>query len=321
MKELPKYSMPCERPGLTDINLEADNMPVKKRRKISRKAVTSLIIDNIVWVIGSAMYSVAIVCFALPNEIAQSGTSGLAIIINHLLGTPIGLTNLVLNIPLIILAWIFIGWKFVSKTLWVTVILSALLDILNPVMPAYKGDPLLAALFCGAISGVGLAVVIMRGATTGGTDIIGKLVRRAFPHVTIGRIIMVTDAFIIVLAAVVFKNAESALYAAVVMFVSSQTMDYFLYGTGHGKMLMVFTNHADAVAKEITGRTKRGVSIIPAKGGYTGELKSMLLCVVRSSEVHKINKIVRSVDEKTFTIIAEANEVIGEGFKAFTSDL
>jgi len=296
-------------------------MPDKKRKKISRKDITDLLVDNLLWVTGSIMYSVAIVCFALPNGIAQSGMSGVAIIINHLLGTPIGLTNLVLNIPLIILAWIFIGWKFVSKTLWVTIILSALLDILDSVLPIYKGDPLLAALFCGAISGAGLSLVIMRGATTGGTDIIGKLVRKAFPHVTIGRVIMVADAVVIVLAAVVFKNAESALYAAVVMFVSSQTIDYLLYGTGHGKMLMVFTNHADVIAKEITTRTRRGVSIIPVKGGYTGELKSMVLCVVRSSEVQKMNKIIRSVDEQTFTIIAEVNEVIGEGFKAFTNDL
>ena len=283
--------------------------------KTKGQKALSLIVDNLCWIIGSSLYSIAVIAFAVPNNIAQSGATGLAIIINHLTEIPIGVANLIVNIPLLILAWIFIGWKFVAKTMWVTVILSALLDVWDIFLPVYTGDRILAALFCGVISGMGLAIVFMRGATTGGTDIVGRLIRKRWPHVSMGKVILAADAFIVVLSAIVFRSFESALYAIIVIFVNSQLIDYILYGTGSGKMLLVVTEKAQDISALITGEMGRGVTILPVQGGYTGKEKNMLVCAVRNNEVSKLTKLIWSVDENPFIIVSEAGEILGEGFK------
>ena len=150
--------------------------------KTTGQKVAGAVIDNICWIVGCSLYSIGVVAFALPNSIAQSGTTGLAIIVNHLFEfIPLGTANFLLNVPLMILAFIFIGWRFVAKTMWVTVILSATLDLFSKFLPTYTGDKILAAIFCGVCTGAGLAIVFMRGATTGGTDIVGRLVHKAAP--------------------------------------------------------------------------------------------------------------------------------------------
>jgi len=290
------------------------NIPENKV-KISSSKVKEILLDNLFWFIGSALYAAGVLIFAVPNNIAQSGVTGIAIIINYLWHTPVGLTYFIINVPLILSAWLVLGWKFVAKTLWVTVVLSVMLDVFSPFLPEYTGDTLLASLFCGAITGAGLALVFMRGATTGGTDILGRLFRKRWPHISMGRVILVSDAVIVAAAALIFKSLESALYAAIVIFVSSRVIDYVLYGTGNGKMLMVVTDHATEISKAVTTDLKRGVTILPVQGGYTGHHKSMLICAVRSSEVSKLNKIIKQFDDNPFIIVSEAGEIIGEGFK------
>ena len=275
------------------------------------------VIDNICWIVGCSLYSIGVVAFALPNSIAQSGTTGLAIIVNHLFEfIPLGTANFLLNVPLMILAFIFIGWRFVAKTMWVTVILSATLDLFTKFLPTYTGDKILAAIFCGVWTGAGLASVFMRGATTGGTDIVGRLVHKAFPHIQIGKVIMAADAIIVILGAVVFRSIESAMYAVIVIFVNSRLLDYILYGTGSGKLLLAVTEHAQEISDAITSKMGRGVSILPVKGGYTGKEKNMVVCAVKKNEVPQLTKIIRQIDTDTFIIITEAGEILGEGFIA-----
>lgn len=284
--------------------------------KIEKKSVIQFLKNNVLWIIGCSIYSISLNCFAVPNNIAQSGISGLAIVGNYLFSRiSLGMMNFILNVPLLVLAFIFIGKAFVGKTLWVVAILSALLDIWGKILPAYQGDKILAALFSGLLSGVGLALVIMTGTTTGGTDIIGMLVHRKWQHIPIGRVIMVSDAIVVVTAAIVFKNFESALYAIIVIFVSTKVIDTINYGMGNGKMLMIVTEKGYEVSQAITTQTPRGVTIIPVEGAYTGDNKEMLVCVVRAPEVSKITKIVHSVDPQTFIIVSEANEILGKGFR------
>lgn len=289
-------------------------MKMKNKKDISLKNGVKFLGQNLMWVVGCAIYAMAVNAFAIPNSIAQSGVTGLAIIVNHLFGLPIGLTNFLINVPLLILAFVFIGKRFVAKTLWVTAILSVLLDVFAAFMPAYKGDRLLASLFCGVLCGLGLGMVIVTGATSGGTDIVGRLVHKRFRHISIGRVIMAADACVVALSAICFRSIESALYAVIVIFCSSKVIDTINYGASNGKMLLIVTGKADEVASAITTRTPRGVSVIPVKGAYTGEEKSMLMCVVRGHEVAEINRIVKEIDPDTFTIISEANEIIGKGF-------
>lgn len=250
--------------------------------KTTGQKVAGAVIDNICWIVGCSLYSIGVVAFALPNSIAQSGTTGLAIIVNHLFEfIPLGTANFLLNVPLMILAFIFIGWRFVAKTMWVTVILSATLDLFSKFLPTYTGDKILSAIFCGVCTGAGLAIVFMRGATTGGTDVVGRLVHKAFPHIQIGKVIMAADAIIVILGAVVFRSIESAMYAVIVIFVNSRLLDYILYGTGSGKLLLAVTEHAQEISDAITSKMGRGVSILPVKGGYTGKEKNMVVCAVK----------------------------------------
>ena len=165
-------------------------------------------------------------------------------------------------------------------------------------------------------TGAGLAGVVMRGATTGGTDIIGRLVHKAFPHIQIGKVIMAADALIVVLGAVVFRSVESAMYAVIVIFVNSRLLAYILYGTGSGQLLLAVTEHAQEISDAITSKMGRGITILPVKGGYTGKEKSMVVCAVKKNEVPHLTKIIRQVDTETFIIITEAGEILGEGFIA-----
>lgn len=287
-----------------------------KNFKIKKFAV-----DNVYYIIGCLLYSLGVNIFAIPNNIAQSGMTGVAIIINYLFPQcPVGLTGFILNVPLIILAWIFIGKFFTFKTLWVTAMLSLVIDgvklaMNDALITAYLGDKLLASVFAGAMCGVGIALIIVRGATSGGTDVLGRLLKKLWPHMSIGRMIMLCDAAVVLAAAVVFRSVESALYAAILIFISSKAMDFILYGTGNGKLLYIFTKtKADELAKTITQRGHRGATIIEGKGGYTGEKSELIICAARSSEIPNIKRMCKEIDPEAFIVMSEANEILGYGF-------
>ncbi len=283
-------------------------------------SIKEFALDNVFYIIGCLLYALGVNVFAIPNNIAQSGITGLAIIINYLFPQcPVGLTGLVLNVPLIILAWIFIGKGFTLRTLWTTVILSVAIDGVASVMDmgfigAYTGDKMLAALFCGAMCGAGIALIIVRGATSGGTDVLGRLLKKIWPHMTMGTMILLCDAAVVITAAIVFGSVDSAMYAAILIIASSEVMDYILYGTGSGKMLYIFTKKGEEIATMITKSCKRGATIINGKGGYTGETNELVICVARSHEIPKIRKRVKELDPASFIVLTEANEVLGKGF-------
>ncbi len=281
---------------------------------IDKSKALELLKNNGIWILGCTLYAVGVNCFAVPNEIAQSGMTGAAVIINYLLHTPLGVTNFVINIPLLILMWLYLGKKMLAKTLWVTVILSAILDIVGATGITYHGDMILASLFCGLLEGTGLGLIMITGATSGGTDIIAKLINKRWPHLSVGTMVMVADAIVVTTGMAVFRSIESGLYAIIVIFVSSRVIDSLIYGTGNGKMLLIVTEKAEEVSQAIISSSKRGVSILPAVGAYTGKSKNVLMCVVRKNEVAGIMKIVKQADDKTFIIISEANEILGQGF-------
>ncbi len=281
---------------------------------MNKNKATELLKNNGIWLIGCVLYSIGVNSFSVPNDIAQSGITGVAVILNHLFDFPVGTVNLVLNIPLLILMWIYLGKKLVARTLWVTIVLSTALDVLALFMPAYTGDKFLAAIFCGLFQGAGLGMIMITGATSGGTDIVARLVHKRFPHITVGNVVLAADALVVTAGMLVFKSIESGLYAIVIIYVSTKVIDAMIYGTGNGKMLMIVTEKADEVSKAIVSSSPRGVSIIPAKGAYTGNDKNVLLCVARKHEISGILKTVESVDDKTFIIISEANEILGKGF-------
>lgn len=285
---------------------------------LKKEDVLEFLVDNVFWFIGCFFYALAINIFNVPNQIAQGGFSGLAIVVNYLTKLPVGAVNFALNIPLFVLSWFFVGKRFVFRSLWVTAMLSIIIDVMAKYSKPfeYTSNPLLAAIFGGACCGVGVALVLNRGATTGGTDILGRLLRLLMPHISYGRVIMAADITVVAIAAIVFRNVESAMYAAIVIFVSSKAIDFILYGFNKSKMLMVITDRAEEISQTLTANSPRGVSIVPITGAYTGEEKKMLICVLHGNEVSRVLKTVRRIDPHTFTIITEANEIIGKGFRA-----
>lgn len=271
--------------------------------------------DVLYILLGSALYSVGVMCFLTPSEISPGGLTGISTILSEVALLSTGVWVLILNIPLVILGFRKFGGKFVRKTAMATLINAVLLDALGAILPAYSGDKLLAAVFGGLFSGAGLALVMLRGATTGGIDIAAKLINLKHPHLSIGRLMLTIDAGIVVLAALFYRNAETAMYSAVALFASSTVMDNLLYGADKGKLVLIVTTQPRPVADGIFRSAKRGVTVMDTHGGYTGERRTMLLCAARRQEVTAVLTAVRDSDPRAFVVVAEAGQILGEGFE------
>ncbi len=275
-----------------------------------------VILDICFYLAGCLLYSVAVTALITPNAISPGGITGVAAALEYLFGLPTGITLWVLNIPIIITGFVKLGGIFIIKTAVVTTMMSITLGLTEWLVPASRTDSILAAVFGGLLMGAGLSLVLFRGATTGGVDIIAKLVNRRFPHITVGKIILAADAVVIAFAALAYKNIESALYSVIAVYATSFVMDTVLYGSDKGKMIYIVTDFPDEICRKINGSLGRGVTRLAAVGAYTGKPREMLLCIVRRHEVSAVNAVVKEIDKAAFTVISDAGEIIGEGFKA-----
>ncbi len=264
---------------------------------------------------GCIIYSAAIRVFAEENGMAEGGATGAALLLNHLFPIlPKGVILLLLNLPLFILAWKFIGGKFILKSFFVTLFLSFTLDAVS-FLPTYTGDRLLSAIFCGAISGSALSLIFIRNLTSGGTDILARLIRLKKPHFSMGRLILTADFIIVLSAGIVYRNAESAMYSLILIFVSSFVIDKILFGLTDSRTLIIISDFPQKIATEIMSEFSRGVSILPAEGGYTGKSKRILLCALKRTETPRIINAISTLDKNAFTIVLPSNEIVGQGFK------
>lgn len=282
---------------------------------MKRKQLFSFLIDLLFYIAGGMIYSVAVLLFLTENEISPGGLTGIATILNYLFSLPIGTVVFILNIPLLAAGFIKFGGVFIAKTAVATAVMSLTLDISGLFMPKMKIDPILAALFGGLLMGLGISLFMLRGATTGGTDIIAKLINCKFPHLTVGRLMLAADAAVVGLSALVYKNMESALYAVIAIYASSRVMDLILYGADRGKIIYVITDNAKELSDSIMSLINRGVTLLDVTGAYTGTKRQMLMCTVRRHEVAAICRLATSCDKNAFIIVGEAGEVLGEGFK------
>ena len=202
------------------------------------------------------------------------------------------------------------------NTLLSTVFFNLLYDYIYPFLPNYRGNTLLAAIFGGLFIGLGIAIVFMRGGSTGGMDIVNKAVQVKKPHISLGKISFITDLIVISIAAVSFRSLESALYAVIAMFVSSKTIDALIYGTNVGKMVLIVSSKSEEIAKLIVSDLFRGCTIVDAHGAYSGQSKKVLLCACKNVEFYNLKHIVKRLDPRAFMIVSEAGEVFGEGFSS-----
>ncbi len=277
--------------------------------------------DYIIIALGSVIYAASVAVFTSQNNIAPGGLTGIAIILNYLFSLPIGAMIFAMNIPLFVWALFDSGKGFLIKTVVGTAMVSVSIDILTPLLPAYKGDVMLAAIFGGAVSGFGLGLIFSRGGTTGGTDIVAVNINKRLPHISTGRLIMLSDVFVLALAVLVYGNIESALYAGITIFVSVRVIDAVTYGTsrGNGKLIFIISDMYEEISGEIIQKLGRGVTLLDGSGAYTGKNKRIIMCAARPQQVVKITKGVRLVDQNAFVVITTANSIMGEGFYTNTN--
>ncbi len=275
----------------------------------------ALIFDFIYYILGSGAYSVAVIMFLSANEISPGGLTGIATILNYAFSLPIGTVVFILNIPLLILGFFKFGKYFILKTAIATFFVSTLLDIFEIFLPKIKVDLILASVFGGILMGLGISLIMLRGSTTGGVDIIAKLINRKFSHISMGRIMLTIDALVVGLSAFVYKNTQSALYSVVSLYAASRIMDLVLYGADKGKIIYIISGKTQDIVSHIMTVVNRGVSIIDITGGFSGDKKQMIMCSVRINEVALVLKEARKYDGEAFIVVAEAGEIIGKGFK------
>lgn len=279
--------------------------------------------DYIIIALGASLYAASVAVFTSKNNIAPGGLTGVATMLNYLFSMPIGAMIFLMNIPLFVWAYFGSGKNFLIKTVFGTALASIFIDIFQTVLPYYNGSVMLAAIFGGAASGLGLGLIFSRGGSTGGTDIIALNVNKKFPHISTGRLILLFDTIVLTSAAVVYGNIESALYAGITIFVSVRVIDAVTYGTsrGNGKLIFIISDEFELISREIIGRLGRGVTVLNGSGAYTGSQKRVLMCAARPNQVVKITKGVKIIDPKAFVVVTTANAIMGEGFYNSNSEL
>ena len=269
--------------------------------------------------IGSLIYGIGIYMFVVPANIAPGGASGIALMVNFVTGLPVGTLTLVLNVPLLILAWFYLSKKFAVSTAITTAVCSFVLDFVVPLfIPVYAGDRLLCSLYGGVLGGAGMALIFIAGSTTGGTDILGYILQKKRPHMSIGRALMIVDGIILAASIFVFGNIEAALFGLISLYVQTKVIDAIIYGGEVGSMATIVTSNPDEITEKVISELDRTATLLPAKGAYSRKDTNVLLCTVRKSQFSRLKKIVYDADPNAFVMVTDTSEVFGLGFKDFT---
>ena len=265
-------------------------------------------------VLGVLFTAVGLDMFLVPNRIAAGGVSGIATIIHYAAYFPVGATMLAINIPLFMISVKRLGMGFGLRSLFGTIVLSLLIDIMVPVVPVPTRDPLLASIYGGIIVGIGLGLVFRNKGTTGGTDLAAAVINN-YMKLRVGVVLFVIDASVIVTAGIVFKSAELALYALLTVFLTTRVVDIVQEGFGYAKAALIVSHKPEEVAEAILRKLDRGATALLGKGMYTGADRDVILSVVTRSEISTLKELVASIDPMAFVILTDVHEVLGEGFK------
>lgn len=285
-------------------------MEQKQRRK-------ELAMDFVFDLFGSIFFGVGVYTFASHAHFAPGGISGIALLINHVAKfLPIGTLTLLLNVPIILFTYRTLGHTFFVKSLRTMVISTLIMDFALPLLPAYQGNRLLAAVFSGIFMGAGLAMIYMRGSSTGGADFIIHAFKRKMPHVSLGQISLIMDGAIIVLGIPIFGDIDSALYGMISAFALTIVMDKILYGAGSGKLALIITDYGPEICKAIDLAVERGTTLVDVTGSYSKQHRYMVMCACSNNEIYKVRCAAHGVDKNAMVMVCEANEVFGEGFHA-----
>lgn len=271
--------------------------------------------DFFIEIAATSMLALGIRVFSAPNRIVGGGVSGISSVLYVLFGLPIGVTSFLINLPLLFIGWKKLGKRFILRTLRMVFYVSIMTDCVFSQIPAYHGEKLLAALFGGVLMGAGLGFILMRGDSTGGTDIIVKLIQKKKPYMPLSNIIIMTDATVVLSAAIAYKSIDTILYGLIMIYSSSAVIDRIVSGSDARKLSLIVTREERAVTDALLSQLNRGVTVISASGGYSRSPVAVLMCVVENRQIFQLKQLVYSFDPKAFIIIATAAETLGTGFK------
>ena len=269
--------------------------------------------------LGSVIYALSFDWFVAPNQFAMGGVTGLAQILHHWFpALTVGAASALMNVPLFLIGWKKIGGHLLVSSLYAMVVSSAAIDGLNLLFDFQPMDPILAALFGGGVMGVGLGLVFAQGATTGGTDIVAKLLKLKWPWLPIGKLVVVPDTAVMLLVALTFGQLSAMLYGFIKLYTCSKAMDTVLYGTVDSRVAYIISDHW----RELSGTLlqSRGVTLLQAKGAYTGAEKQVLMIAFKQKEIVDLKRRVYELDPEAFLIVCDARDVLGNGFSPYRQE-
>ena len=268
---------------------------------------------------AAVIYAVAISLFLDPNNIAPGGVTGISILVNRFTAIPTGTMNLIINIPIVVLGLWKFGWRFICSTMYVLALITVFINTLAS-YGAMTDDLLIAAVVGGALIGAALALVFMAGATTGGIDIIVKVVRTKRRHIKTNILFLLFDGMVILASWIVFQDLTVAFYAGIAVVTDSIVMDKILYGSDEAKLTYIVSAKPTQVKQRLFDELDTTATIITARGAYTNEPKEVLMIVTRKQIYPKLEEIVKDEDPSAFMIVSSASEIFGEGYKDITRD-
>lgn len=284
-----------------------------------KKSKKRILLDYIIITVAALIQAVAISLFLDPNALAPGGVTGISIIFSKVTGIETGTLIFLINVPILAVGLWKFGLRFLLSTLYCTALTSGFTNLLAPYGPVTE-DKLLAALAGSILMALGIGWVFKAGATTGGTDIIIKLLRIRYPHLKTGALFMMTDICIVTASAFVFKDLNAALYAGIAVAVTAFGLDRVLYGRDGAKLIYIISDHSAAITGRLLQEIDAGVTYIQGKGAYSGKEKNVIMCVVRIQQAPRAEEIVKEEDPEAFMIVTSATEIYGEGYKSYFSE-
>lgn len=285
------------------------------------KRLVAILKDYGIITIGCLLYAFSYNCFFYTNDLAMGGFTGVAQVVNKVASwVPVGTMVFCMNVPLMILGIKKQGWSILFASLYSIFISSLMIDTLDYLNLFKPMDPLLACVFGGIIMGAALAIMLQKNATTGGTELLARLLKYVIPRLSIGKLCLIIDVTVVSLYAIAFGNIESTLYGVIAMYVCSISMDMVIYGAINAKLIYIISQHNDEITQKLMDMGLGG-TIITGKGAYTGNDKKIIMCAARPGKIAAIKAVVKQVDpDKAFIIVSDAKEVFGEGFGEYGED-
>ena len=271
--------------------------------------------DTLAVIVGGAIFAAGLCIFVNPYGILSGGATGAAMVLAHFIKIPLGTLIFLINLPLFAASAVICGRQFTLKTVWHSFLFSAVIDTFNAfIQIRYGGDKIVCALFGGMLMGVGMYVIFSRSAVTGGSDLLAYIIRMRRPHMSVPVLIMLTDTAVVLAGSLLQKDADIALYSAILIFVMTVTMDALLRGISAGNVFFILSKNSDKIKGTVLSKLSRGVTEFDVRGGYTGDDQRLIMCAVGKRQAGILRGLIYDIDPSAFVVCIDVSGVYGDGF-------